>query len=420
MPASEGIAAQPAAPASAPSAPATRAAPRPGETVPPGLRRFLSLADFEPVARRRLPRPIYGFIAGGVETDAALRGNMAAFGNYSLVFRALVDVAGRTAATTLFGRQYAAPFGIPPMGGVGMAALEADLALARAATASGIPFILSASSLVTMEEVARAAPGSWYQCYQPGDSARIERLVDRVAAAGFEVFALTVDVPVNANRENNVRNGFSIPLRPTPGLAWQGITHPRWLVGTALRTLLQRGMPHVENMDATRGPPIVSRNFVRDVGERDRLTWQHLELIRRRWRGKLVVKGILAAGDARLARECGADGVIVSNHGGRQLDYSAAPLDMLAEVAAEAGGMTVMLDGGVRRGTDILKALALGAAFVFVGRPFLFAAAVAGEAGVRHAISLLRTEVERDMALLGIDRLSALGPEFLRRVGARG
>jgi L-lactate dehydrogenase (cytochrome) len=415
MSATEEFAAEQSVAALRPSASVTNGATRPEAPVPRDLRRYLALDDFEPVARRRLPRPVFGFIAGGAETDASLRANRAAFDTYAFVPRVLVDTSARTGSASVFGREYAAPFGIAPMGASAVAAHEADIVLAQAAAASGIPYILSASSLTRLEDVRRAGATGWYQAYLPGAPSRIEPLLDRVAAAGFETFVLTVDVPVTANRENNVRNGFSIPLRPTPRLAWQGITHPRWLIGTALRTLFRRGVLHFENMDAVRGPPILSRNLERSFDARDQLSWRHLELIRRKWRGKLVVKGLLAAGDIRLAREYGADGVIVSNHGGRQLDGAVAPLDILPSAVAEAGEMTVMLDGGIRRGTDVLKALALGARFVFVGRPFLYAAAVAGEAGVRHAVWLLQEEIKRDMALLGVLSLSAIGPEFLQQ-----
>jgi L-lactate dehydrogenase (cytochrome) len=394
----------------------TFATARPKPAAPRHLRRFLALHDFEATARRHLPRMLYGFVSGGVETDWTLRENRAAFGDWAFVPRVLVDTSGRSTATTLFGREYAAPFGIAPMGASALIAYRGDLVLAQAAAAANIPMIMSASSLIPLEEVRRNGPNTWYQAYLPGERARIEPLVDRVAAAGFDTFVLTVDVPVSANRENNIRNGYAIPLKPNLRLAWEGITHPRWLLGTLLRTIARHGMPHFENMDAGRGPPIVSRTLMRAFGERDRLNWQHLELIRRRWKGRLVVKGVLAAADARIARESGCDGVIVSNHGGRQLDGAIPSLHALPEVAAEAGGMTVMLDSGVRRGTDVLKALALGARFVFVGRPFLCAAALGGEAGVAHAIRLLAEEVNRDMALLGINRLSELGSALIRRV----
>ena len=389
---------------------------RPAARAPANLRGFLSLEDFERAAERHLPRMLHGFISGACETDASLRDNRDAFADWGFVPRVLVDTAQRDTVTELLGRRYAAPFGIAPMGASALSAYRGDLVFARAAAAAAIPMILSSSSLIPMEEVRADGPTAWYQAYLPGEIERIEPLVDRVAEAGFDTFVLTVDVPVSANRENNVRNGYSLPLRPTPDLAWQGITPPGWLFGTALRTLMNHGMPHFENMDAHRGPPVLSGKAARAFGQRDGLSWEHLEMMRMRWPGHLIVKGIMSAEDARIARESGADGVIVSNHGGRQLDGTASPLRVLPQVAAEAGGMAVMLDGGIRRGTDILKALALGADFVFIGRPFICAAAVRGENGVRHAITLLWEELLRNMAMLGVNGLREVGPQHLLRI----
>jgi L-lactate dehydrogenase (cytochrome) len=388
---------------------------RPTRAVPRHLQRYLALDDFEATARRRLPKFIYGYIAGATETDAALADNRRAFDEYGFVPRVLNDVSGREQATKLFGKSYAAPFGIPPMGSSALCAYRGDVVLTRAAAAINVPMILSASSLIPLEEVRRENPAAWYQAYLAGDAARIEPLVDRVAAAGYDTFVVTADVPVSANREKNIRNGFQVPLAITPRVAWDTISHPHWLFGTWLRTVQNHGMPHFENMDAGRGPPVLSKNLMRNIGKRDQLAWKHVELIRKRWKGNLVVKGLIAPADARIARESGADGVIVSNHGGRQLDYAMSGLRTLPEIAAEAGGMTVMLDGGIRRGTDVLKALALGAQFVFVGRPMLFAAVAYGEAGVTRALTLLKDEVDRDMALLGIRSIGEITPELVRK-----
>ena len=388
---------------------------RAASKVPRALERYLSLEDFEPAARRRLPKFLYGYISGGVETDAAVADNRRAFGEYGFVPRVLNDVSGREQSTTLFGKSYASPFGIPPMGSAALCAYRGDVVLARAAAAMNVPMILSASSLITLEDVRRENPLAWYQAYLAGDAARIEPLVDRVAAAGYDTFVVTADVPVSSNRENNIRNGFRVPLAFTPRIVWDTLTHPHWLFGTWARTLKNYGMPHFENMDATRGPPVLSKNLMRNIGKRDQLAWKHVELIRRRWKGHLVVKGLIAPADARIARECGVDGVIVSNHGGRQLDGTLSSLRTLPEIAGEAGGMTVMLDGGIRRGTDVIKALALGAKFVFVGRPLLYAAVAGGEAGVRRALSLLGDEVDRDLALLGIRSIGAITPDLVRK-----
>jgi L-lactate dehydrogenase (cytochrome) len=384
--------------------------------TPRALRRYLSLDDFEATARRRLPKFLYGYIAGAAETDAALRDNRRAFDEYGFVPRVLNDVSGREQTTKLFGRTYSSPFGIPPMGSAALCAYRGDIVLTRAAAAMSVPMILSASSLITLEDVQRENPSAWYQAYLAGDAARIEPLVDRVAAAGYDTFVVTADVPVAPNRENNIRNGFQVPLAITPRVAWDTLTHPDWLLGTWARTVVNHGMPHFENMDAVRGPPALSKNLMRNIGKRDQLAWKHVELIRRRWKGKFVVKGLISPADARIARESGVDGVIVSNHGGRQLDCTVSSLRTLPEISGQADGMTVMLDGGIRRGTDVLKALALGAHFVFIGRPLLFAAVAAGEAGVRRALTLLRDEIDRDMALLGIRSIGEVSSDLVRRI----
>ncbi|MEO5678024.1 MAG: alpha-hydroxy acid oxidase [Usitatibacter sp.] len=378
------------------------------------LSRFLSLDDFEVAARSHLPRPVFAYVSGGVEQNLSHDDNRAAFGEIGFVPRALVGTAERTTATEIFGHAYGAPFGIAPMGLSALSAYRGDIVQAKAAQAANIPMILSGTSLIRLEDVCAACPGAWFQAYLPGEPERIRMLVDRVAAAGFKTLVVTVDVAVLSNRENNVRAGFSTPLRPSLALAWQGITHPRWSLFTFLRTLVNHGMPHFENSYAERGVPIIARNVERDFAKRDHLNWGHLEQIRKQWAGRLVVKGIMAREDAKIARESGIDGIIVSNHGGRQLDGTVSPLRVLPAVAAQAGAMTVMMDSGVRRGTDVLKALGLGAKFVFVGRPFNYAASVAGERGVAHAIAILQGEVYRNMALLGIRSVGEMGPHLLK------
>jgi L-lactate dehydrogenase (cytochrome) len=406
----------PAAPAVEVADGAVQAVARPQRAAPGVLRRVLALDDFEDAARRVIPRPIFGYVSGAVETNASLRANRAVWDELAFVPRTLVDTSARTQKTTLFGRTYDAPFGMAPMGGTAMAAYQGDLVLARAAAAANVPMILSGAALTPLERVREANPAAWFQAYLPGDDETITELIARVARAGYETLVLTVDVQVTANRENNVRSGFHTPLRPSIRLAWDGMMRPRWLLAMFLRTLWLHGMPHFENM----GPrvPLISRTAERQAGRRDKLSWRHLELIRRVWKGHLVVKGILARDDACIARDSGVDGIIVSNHGGRQLDGAVAPLRVLPGIAEQAGAMTVMMDSGVRRGTDVLKALALGAQFVFLGRPFLYAAAVAGEHGVRHAVGLLQDEIDRDMALLGIMAPAQMRRELL--TGARG
>jgi len=384
--------------------------------VPSRFRDILSLDDFEEAARRHLPRPVFAYLSGGVEDNVSRADNRSVFNEWSLVPRVLKGVSRRTAATTLFGHEYATPFGIAPIGIAALYAYRGDLVLAQAARAANIPFAMSGSSLIRLEDVAQAAPDSWFQAYLTGDEARFVPLVERIAAAGYKTLVVTVDVPMAGNRENNVRAGFSTPLRPTPRLAWDGLIRPGWTFGTFLRTIVRHGMPHFENNFATRGAPILSPNVLRDYSDRGDLDWNHFSKIRAMWKGRVVVKGVLHPDDARIAVERGADGLIVSNHGGRQLDGSVAPLRVLPEIVAACPSVPVMFDSGVRRGTDVLKALALGAKFVFLGRSFGYAASVGGEAGVRHAIDVLRIEIERDMAMMGINRLDELSPDSLRRV----
>ncbi|USJ27873.1 alpha-hydroxy acid oxidase [Ensifer adhaerens] len=380
------------------------------------LQKYLCLNDFETAARRRLPRPLFGYIAGASETNASLRYNSEDFDAYAFRPRVLRDVSGRSTQTTLLGETYDAPFGIAPMGISALMAYRGDVALAEAAAKGRIPMIMSGSSLTRLEEVAGAAPGSWFQAYLPGEPDRIDALVDRVQRAGFQTLVLTVDTATLANRENNIRAGFSTPLRPSLRLAWQGISHPRWTIGTFLRTLVTQGVPHFENSYADRGAPIISSNIMRDFGRRDHLNWDHLERIRARWPGKLVVKGVLHPDDASRVHDVGADGLIVSNHGGRQLDGTMSPLSALPEIVARIGNKTtVMVDCGFRRGTDVIKALALGARFVFVGRPFLYAAVVAGSPAIRKAIDILKSEIHQDMALLGAVAIDDIDGSFVVR-----
>ncbi|MFY3386103.1 alpha-hydroxy acid oxidase [Paracidovorax sp. MALMAid1276] len=377
-------------------------------------RNLLALDDFEPAARRVLPRPIFGYVCGAAEDNHALDDNRRAFAELALVPRVLRNVAVRDQGVTLFGKRYASPFGVAPMGIAALSAYRGDIVLARAAASAGIPAIQSGSSLIRLEEVMAAAPGTWFQAYLPGTPERIDGLLQRVVAAGVETLVVTVDIPVAGNRENNIRAGFSTPLRPSLRLAWNGLVRPRWLAGTLLRTLARHGMPHFENSFAERGAPILSSRVQRDFAARDHFDWSHIAHIRRQWRGPLVVKGILSPHDAALARQHGVDGIIVSNHGGRQLDGAVAPLRVLPAIVDQAGsGMTVMLDGGIRRGTDVIKALALGAQAVFVGRPFNYAAAVDGEAGVATAAELLRAEVDRNLAMLGVTSCAEVGMEHL-------
>ena len=254
------------------------------------MRGILCLDDFEEAARRHLPRPLFGYIAGAAENNASRDDNRAAFQELGFLPHVLRDVSRRSQQVELLGEMYAAPFGIAPTGLGALFGYRADIALARAAASANIPMIVSGSSLIKLEDIVKEAPSAWFQAYLPGAPDRILALLDRVEGAGFRTLVLTVDTAVGGNRENNVRAGFSSPLKPSLRLAWDGMIRPKWLLGTGVRTLLRHGMPHFENSYATRGAPIISKHVMRDFGARDHLSWEHLELIRNRWKGRLIVK----------------------------------------------------------------------------------------------------------------------------------
>jgi L-lactate dehydrogenase (cytochrome) len=379
--------------------------------VPRRFKDILCLEDLEEPARRFLPRPIFGYISGGVESNTARDRSRAAYAEWEFMPRVLVNTRARHQKTTLLGRTYDLPFGFPPMGSTSLAAYRGDSVLAEVAAELNTVMIQSGASFTPMEKLRAIGPTAWFQAYLPGDKEIIVPLVERAQRAGFDTLVLTVDVQVPSNRENNVRTGYNSPLKPSLRLAWDCLLRPSWSLGVFGRTVMNHGMPHLENMGFPRLPVVGYSE--RPRWSRDGLSWEHVELMRRMWKGKLVLKGVLSAKDVRIARESGVDGILVSSHGGRQLDYSVAPLRALPGAVAEAGNMAIMLDGGIRRGTDVLKALALGAHFVFIGRPFLYAASIGGAAGVHHAVSLLRDEISRDMAMLGISSLAEMKQDLL-------
>lgn len=373
-----------------------------------------NLFDFEPLARKALPRAMFSYIQNGAEDEVSLRRNRSAFDRYGFIPRMLRDVSARHQKIELFGHEYASPFGISPVGLGAMYSYDGDVCLAAAAAKCNVPYVLSGASLTRLESVAAAAPNAWFQAYVPGSEEEIRRLLDRVAAAGYRNLVLTVDIPVSVSPDRYVRNGFSSPLRPTLDLALQGLVRPKWLFGTFLRMLLTKGVPHLENWRADRGNPVLSKHVQKDIKSRDSLTWSHVEAARRFWQGSLIVKGIMSSLDAVTCRDLGANGIIVSNHGGRQMDGALSPLQVLPEIVEAVPELTVMMDSGVRRGSDVLKALALGAKCVFAGRPFNYAVAAAGQAGVLRAIHLLQEEIHRNLALLGVAHPYEVTEGFLR------
>jgi (S)-mandelate dehydrogenase len=369
----------------------------------------VNIEDLRRMARRRLPRIAFDYIEGGVDDEHCLARNEAAFARHPLLPRYLVDVARRDQSAMLFERKYASPFGIAPTGLAGLFRTGADLMLAEAAAAADLPFVMSGASTASLEEAARVAPAhAWYQLYCARDPKISEDMIRRARDAGLGALVLTVDIPVNAKRERNLRNGFALPLHLKARVIAEALTHPAWLV-----EYLRHGMPQFDNWTP----------YVQDGGNTNAffarqtpatVTWRDLETFRRLWPHHLVVKGILHPDDATRAVQAGVDGIWVSNHGGRQLDRAPAALDALAAIRAAVGGRTtLMLDGGVRRGADIVTALCLGAQFVFVGRATLYGAAAGGLPGVRRAIKILRDEIDRVMAQMGCPSLAQLDANCL-------
>lgn len=379
------------------------------------FRRALNVFELQEIARRRLPRGVYGYVEGGVEDDRARENNRAVFDRIRFRPRMAVDVSQRSQAVELFGRKFASPFGIAPMGIAGMFAFEADLQMARAAKRLNVPFTLSNVSTVTMERVADACTHArWLQAYLSNDRERSARFTARAQAAGYELLMVTLDTPVGSNRENNIRNGFILPLHLTPRLLFQGAIHPRWSIETFARTLLRYGVPRFENVETADRPSILASANTNLRHRRDAVDWEFIRYLRDRWTGHLLVKGVLHPADAEMAVRVGLDGVVVSNHGGRQLEGAISPIEALPDMRAAVGSkLKLIADSGFRRGTDVLKALALGADFILLGRAAMYGVVAGGEDGAVHALSLIKAEVDRDLALLGCPSIAELSVDFL-------
>ncbi|CAB3672022.1 alpha-hydroxy-acid oxidizing protein [Achromobacter denitrificans] len=386
------------------------------------LGRCLSVRDFEREARRIMPRCVEGYVCGGTEDGASLDESVRALRDIGFRPRGLRVVDQRSSQVSLFGQDYAMPMGFAPTGFSAIVMHECDLALARAAQDARIPFIISGASSVPLERLQQATgKRCWYQAYLPGNTDRIAKLLARLRQAEIPVLVVTIDTCVGANRENLQRLAFTVPFKMSPSVVLDGMLHPRWTLNVFLRTLFGSGVPRFSNLYEEIGPPITQDPPNGFRGERDKLSWEHIRWIRDNWPGKLVLKGVMHADDARQAWAVGADGVIVSNHGGRQLDGCISPLQALPDVAAAVPpGFPVMVDGGFRRGSDVLKAVALGARLVFTGRPQLFGAAVGGDAGIRKVAEIFRSEISTNMALLGCRTLADVTPDLIAPIRPAG
>ena len=371
-----------------------------------------NIADLREIAQRRLPKGLFEFVDRGAEDEVSLAHNQTALRALRFRPRMLVGVEERSPEIDLFGRRQKFPLIVAPTGMAGLLWYEGEIAAARAAAAAGIPYTLANSSLTPLEKIAEAADGElWFQAYLRADISVTHRTVARALAAGYKALTITVDTPVAANREYNRRNGFSAPFGYTPRNIADVLLHPRWLCGVLGRYLMTTGIPRHENYPS-RGK--VTGQTGDSALRNSAVNWDHLRGLRRLWPNPLLVKGILHPDDARLAVECGADGIIVSNHGGRILDGALAPIEALPDIVEAVGARcTVIVDGGFRRGADVVKALALGARAVQVGRPPLYGLAANGEAGVRQALTIFRDEIDRVMALAGCRATGDITPALL-------
>jgi (S)-mandelate dehydrogenase len=378
------------------------------------LARALNVADLRELARRRIPRFVFEYVDGGAEDEVTLRGNRAAFERLRLLPETLIDTAARHSRTQILGQAAQAPLVIAPTGFNGMVYADGDLVLARVAARWGIPFTLSTVSTVRLEEVAQRAGGRlWMQLYVMKDRAIARDVMQRAMACGYEALVFTSDANVFGNREWDQRS-YRSPGKPTFSTVLDTLRHPRWFANV----LLRNGMPRFRNLESFLPPAAVGAlggsTIIPQLFDAT-LSWDDVAWIRQAWRGKLLIKGVLTAADAERAASLGCDGIVVTNHGGRQLDSCVAPIDVLPEIVAAAGGrLAVLLDSGVRRGTDLAKALALGAQAVMIGRPTLYGLAAGGEAGVERALSILTTEFDRVLGQLGCNAVADLKPKHVR------
>jgi L-lactate dehydrogenase (cytochrome) len=370
------------------------------------------IEDLHRLYLKRVPRMFVDYCESGSWTEATLRRNLGDFARIQLHQRVAMGVEGGTTTTTLLGEQVALPVALAPVGLLGMQHADGEMLAARAAADFGVPFTLSTMSVCSLEDVAAFTQRPfWFQLYVMRDHAFIERLIDRAKAAGCSALVLTLDLTVMGQRHRDIKNGLSTPPKPTLKNLANLAVHPRWCLAMARTRRHQFGniAGHVEGVsDMSSLSAWTAEQFDRG------LNWNDVEWIKRRWGGKLVMKGVLDPDDARRAVECGADAIVVSNHGGRQLDGAPSSLSVLPEIAAAVGDRCeVWLDGGVRSGQDVFKALALGARGVMLGRAFVYGLGALGEAGVTTALELIRRELDLTMVLCGVRSIAQIDRRVL-------
>ncbi|HUL93325.1 MAG TPA: alpha-hydroxy acid oxidase [Burkholderiales bacterium] len=378
--------------------------------------RAWNIADLRRIAKQRLPRAVFDFFDGAAEDEITLGANRAAFERVRIAPKMLAGVASIDTSTAILGGTSKLPIAIGPTGGIGFGWPLADVGVARAAAAAGIPYTLSTMATASIERIAREAGGRlWFQAYIFRERKMTMDLVERARAFGYEALMVTVDVPVGGKRERDFRNDFAIRFRFTPRNVLDFATRPLWVLD-----IFRHGMPVLENVVGLAPEAKSTAEIASSVGQfwDADFDWDGLKAMRDRWAGKMLVKGTLRADEAARLAAIGVDAVVVSNHGGRQLDGAVAGLDALPPVVrAVKGKMSVLVDGGVRRGVDAIKAVALGAEGVMLGRATLYGACAAGEAGATRALEILRDELVRSMQLSGVRSIAEIGPDLLAQPG---
>jgi L-lactate dehydrogenase (cytochrome) len=384
-----------------------------GDRTLAGMSVILSTEDFRRLAQRRIPRAIFDYADGGSYDERTIRRNAADLDAMSFRQRVMVDVSKISLATTLLGSPVSMPLAIGPTGLAGLFHADGEILGARAAAACGIPFCLSTMSICSIEDVREATKEPfWFQQYLMRDRGFNQELIDRAAAAQCSALMLTLDLQVIGERRRDPRNGLTIPPQLTLRNAWDVATKPAW----ALKVLFGKRRTFGNLVGRIGGSSGINTLAEWTATQFDAsANWRDVEWVRSRWPGKLIMKGVLDAEDARLAAAAGADAIVVSNHGGRQLDGAPSSISVLSEIVEAVGGRCeVMFDGGVRSGQDIAKALALGARGALIGKAFLYALSAAGEAGVTKAIEIMRNELRVTLALTGTSTIDAVGPHILR------
>ena len=366
--------------------------------------------DLREAAKRKLPKAVFEFVDRSTEDEIALRENRAAFERIRLKHRALVDVSGRSTKTTLFGKEISAPMAIAPTGAAGLCWYEGELELAKAAAKMKIPFTLATGAMTSMEKIAREANFRlWFQLYVWKQRELSYQLIERAKNNGFEALIVTTDTIVPPNREYNAKNGMDLPFTPNMRFTMDILRHPGWFGNVLLKYLTTIGLPRNENYPEPYRRTVGADPFRIEMMRQDSLNWDDIKIFRDKWPGILMLKGINRVDDALRAASAGVDGIIVSNHGGRNMDSAAPTIDMLPEIAEAAGDkITVLLDSGVRRGSDVVKAIARGAKCVLTGRATLYGTAAGGEAGASKAINFIQTEMSKTMAYTGCNRVDEI------------